>query len=50
MPTVELVLFSLNVGRYSASVVDDSNHLAIREAKRNALLNGLENCHFISVL
>ncbi|MGD9552303.1 MAG: 23S rRNA (uracil(1939)-C(5))-methyltransferase RlmD [Candidatus Caldatribacteriota bacterium] len=41
--------FSLNVGRYSASVVGiDSNHLAIREAKRNALLNGLENCHFIS--
>ena len=41
--------FSLNVGRYSASVVGiDSNHLAIREAHKNALLNGLENCRFIS--
>jgi 23S rRNA (uracil1939-C5)-methyltransferase len=41
--------FSLNISRTSASVLGiDSNYLAIREAKRNALLNGLENCHFIS--
>ncbi len=44
-------MFALNLAQYVKQVTGvDSNHTAIKNAKKNAIINGLKNCQFIAGL